>query len=417
MKINKKKKKMSYGLNFYRKEQSTIGVVEIVFLSVVICIIGTLFGFLLATRPNKTSEKKEVINQSQELDKFIETYKYILENYYGDEEVTEEKILEYALNGILSSLGDQNTTYMDENTSKNFNITLEGSYQGLGVEIGNETTTGNIIIVGVFKDSPADKAGLKPGDRLLKIDGEDITEQTSSYFVDYIKKSEKSEFELLISREDKEMTVKVNREKITIKSVMSKVFEKNNKKIGYIYLSIFANNTYEQFKKELEDLESKKIDSLIIDFRDNTGGHMLTAKQILELFLDSNNIVFQTQNKNGIEKTYSSGKTNKTYPIVLLGNHSSASSSEIVISGLMDNLGAKLVGTNTYGKGTVQELQTLPNGAQYKFTIKKWLTPKGICIDKVGIKPDYEVELSEEYFKNPSDETDNQLQKALEILQ
>lgn len=416
--MNKKtKKKMSCGLNFYKKEPSSIGMVEMAFLSVVICIIGVLFGFLLATRPNKINKQEATNSENKALDKFVETYKYILDNYYGDEKLTEEKILESAINGILSSLGDSNTTYMDENTSNNFNITLEGSYQGLGVEIANETTTGNIFIVGVFKDSPADKAGVKPGDRLLKIDGEDITEKTSSYFANYIKTSPKSEFELLILRDNKEETIKVNRSNVVIKSVASKLIEKNNKKIGYIYLSIFASNTYEQFKKELEELESKKIDSLIIDFRDNSGGHMVTAKQILELFLDSKNIVYQTQSKTGIEKTYSNGNKNKEYPIVLLGNHNSASSSEIVISGLMDNLGAKLVGTTTYGKGTVQELQTLPSGAQYKFTIKKWLTPKGVCIDKVGIKPDYEVELSEDYLKNPSDETDNQLQKAIEILQ
>ena len=144
---------------------------------------------------------------------------------------------------------------------------------------------------------------------------------------------------------------------------------------------------------------------------------MSSAKDILSLFLDSDKIVFQTEDKNGIKKTYSKGKKDKEYPIVLLANGNSASSSEIVIAGLMDNLNAKLVGEKTYGKGTVQELQTLPSGAQYKFTIKKWLTPNGICINKEGIKPDYEISLSDEYLKNPSDETDNQLQKAIEILQ
>ncbi len=414
-KKKKHKKKLSCSVNFYKEEPSKLETVEVIFLAIVISVVGILVGYLLGIKSD--SKQKVSISDSKNLTKFIETYQYIIDNYYGDEELSEEKLLESALDGLLSSIGDKNTTYLDENTSSNFNITLEGSYQGLGVEIANEVDTGNIIIISIFKDSPADKAGLKPGDRLLKIDGEDITEQTSAYFANYIKTTEKTNFELLISRDGEEQTIEVTREKVIIKSVLSKLFEKNGKKIGYLYLSIFANNTYEQLKTELEELESKNIDSLIIDLRDNTGGHMSSAKDILSLFLDSSKVVFQTQDKKGIVKTYSKGKETKTYPIVLIANGNSASSSEILIAGLKDNLNAKLVGETTYGKGTVQELQTLPSGAQYKFTIKKWLTPNGICIDKEGIKPDYEIKLSEEYLKNPSDETDNQLQKALEILQ
>ena len=416
-KKKKKKKKLSCSLNFYSRESTKLEIVEVAFLVVVTCVVGVLVGFLLGIKSTK-SEKVTIKNDdSNSLNKFVETYRYILDNYYGDEEISEDKLLEAALNGMLESIDDKNTVYMDEDASENFNITLEGSYQGLGVEIGNEISTGNIIIIGVFKDSPADKAGLKSGDRLLKIDGEDITEQTSSYFAKYVKTADKTNFELVILRDDKEQTINVTREKVIIQSVLSKTFEKNNKKIGYIYVSIFANNTYNQFKKELEELEKSGIDALIIDFRDNSGGHMSSANNMLSLFLDSSKVIFQLQDKNSTEKVYSSGKLTKEYPIVLLANNNSASSSEIVIAGLKDNLGAKLVGEKTFGKGTVQELQTLPSGAQYKFTIKKWLTPNGICINKVGIEPDYEIELSDEYSKNPSDETDNQLQKALEILQ
>lgn len=416
-KKKKKKKKLSCSLNFYSRESTKLEIVEVAFLVVVTCVVGVLVGFLLGIKSTKSEKVTIKSDDSNSLNKFVETYRYILDNYYGDEEISEDKLLEAALNGMLESIDDKNTVYMDEDASENFNITLEGSYQGLGVEIGNEISTGNIIIIGVFKDSPADKAGLKSGDRLLKIDGEDITEQTSSYFAKYVKTADKTNFELVILRDGKEQTINVTREKVIIQSVLSKTFEKNNKKIGYIYVSIFANNTYNQFKKELEELEKSGIDALIIDFRDNSGGHMSSANNMLSLFLDSSKVIFQLQDKNSTEKVYSSGKLTKEYPIVLLANNNSASSSEIVIAGLKDNLGAKLVGEKTFGKGTVQELQTLPSGAQYKFTIKKWLTPNGICINKVGIEPDYEIELSDEYSKNPSDETDNQLQKALEILQ
>jgi len=410
-----KKKKYSCGLNFYKKEPTRLDILEVIFIALVTGVVGALAGFILGTSPKTKTQKQVIKNDS--LSQFIETYNYILDNYYGDEEITEEKLLESALDGLLSSLGDANTTYLDEDTSENFNIELEGSYQGLGVEIANEVSTGNIIIIGVFKESPADKAGLLPGDRLLKIDGQDITKEKSSFFSNYVKKTPKENFELLIKRNGEELTINVKRDIVVIKSVSSKIIEKNNKKIGYIYTSIFAGNTYSQFKEELEKLESENIDSLILDFRSNSGGHMVSAKEILSLFLDNEKIIFQVKDKNGVEKLYSTGTKSKEYPIVLLGNGSSASSSEIVIAGLMDNLGAKLVGQKTYGKGTVQELQTLPSGAQYKFTIKKWLTPNGLCIDKEGIKPDYEVKLSDEYLKNPIDENDNQLQKAIEILQ
>ena len=416
---NKKnpKKEISCALNFYKTESPKLGIVEVVFLLIVTCIIGLISGYLLGTSKKVSNNNSMSINIDKDLNTFEETYQYILDNYYGEEEITKEKLINAALDGMLNALGDVNSTYMDEDTSNTFNITLEGSYQGLGIEIGNEVNSGNIVIITVFKDSPADKAGLQAGDKLLKINGEDITAQTSSYFANYIKVSESKEFDLVISRNGVEQNVKVEREKVVLKSILSKVIEKNNKKTGYIYISIFANNTYEQFKEALKELESQNIDSLIIDVRSNSGGHMSSAKDILSLFLDSSKIVYQTQDKSGIVKTYSNGTKTVDYKIVLIANQNSASSSEILVAGLKDNLDAKLVGEKTYGKGTVQELQTLPNGSQYKFTIKKWLTPNGICIDKVGIEPDYKVSLSEEYSKNPSDETDNQLQKAIEILQ
>jgi len=306
---------------------------------------------------------------------------------------------------------------MNENESENFNITLEGSYEGLGIEITNELSTNNILVVNVFEGSPAYNAGILKGDKILKVNDEDVSTQSITYFSNKIKYGTESDFKLIVERNGSQIELQVKRGGVVLESVTSKIFERNNKKIGYMYISIFANNTYEQFKTKLEELESQQIDSLILDFRDNSGGHMYTARKILSLFLDSSYVVYQTQDKSGTVKTYSEGNITKKYKIALLGNFNSASSSEIVIAGLKDNLDAKLIGTKTYGKGTVQELRTLPDGTQYKFTIKKWLTPNGICIDEIGIEPDYEVFLDFNYVNNPSDDTDNQLQKALEILQ
>lgn len=407
-----KKNKIIEKINQYEKEKTSLSILEVAFLLIIVCIFGLLLGLLFN---NKNNEVKS--ENTSNLNKLIEDYNYILNNYYGDIEITEDTLLDAAINGMLSSLQDTHSVYMDENTANNFNITLEGSYEGLGVEIANNLSTGRVVIVTIFEDTPASKYGLQVGDEILSINGEDVTSQTSTYIANYIKNSTNPEFILKVKRNDEELEINVKREMVVLNSVSSKIFEKNGKKIGYIYVSIFANNTYEQFKKELDNLESQGISSLIIDFRDNSGGHMYIAQNMISLFIDSEHIVYQTEDKTGITKTYSSGSTNKTYPIVLIGNTNSASASEIVISSLKDNLAAKLVGEKTYGKGTVQELHTLPDGTEYKFTIKKWLTPNGACINGEGITPDYEISLTEKYYNNPSDENDEQLQKALEILQ
>jgi len=407
------KKEIFYELNFNKKDKTKLGIIEVIFLLTVVCIIGILIGFLVGSK--KEMNKTLTEESNNKLDNFTKTYKYILDNYYGD--INEDELLNAALSGMLSKLGDSNTTYIDEETSNNFNITLEGSYVGLGIEITNDIETGNIKIVSIFKDSPAEKYGLLVGDILLKIDDKDMKSEKTSAFSKYVREKQDKNFELLIYRNGEEKIIKINKDNVVLESVIHNLIEKNGKKIGYIYISIFANNTYEQFKEALIDLENQNIDSLIIDVRSNSGGHMVTAKKILELFLDENYILYQTENKNGIQKTYSTGNTTKTYKIVLLGNELSASSSEILIAGLKDNLDAIYVGEKSYGKGTVQELQTLPDGSEYKFTTKKWLTPNGICIDKVGIEPDYKVSLDDNYMNNPIDENDNQLNKAIELLQ
>jgi len=390
-----------------------VNILEVISISIIVLVIGLLSGYLIG---NKNKSIQSMITKSSKLEEFVDTYNYILNNYYG-EEITEDELLKAALEGILSTLDDPNSIYMNENESENFNITLEGSYEGLGIEITNELSTNNILVVNVFEGSPAYNAGILKGDKILKVNDEDVSTQSITYFSNKIKYGTESDFKLIVERNGSQIELQVKRGGVVLESVTSKIFERNNKKIGYMYISIFANNTYEQFKTKLEELESQQIDSLILDFRDNSGGHMYTARKILSLFLDSSYVVYQTQDKSGTVKTYSEGNITKKYKIALLGNFNSASSSEIVIAGLKDNLDAKLIGTKTYGKGTVQELRTLPDGTQYKFTIKKWLTPNGICIDEIGIEPDYEVFLDFNYVNNPSDDTDNQLQKALEILQ
>ena len=194
------------------------------------------------------------------------------------------------------------------------------------------------------------------------------------------------------------------------------VIDKNDKKVGYISIDVFSSTTYKQFKKEYNSLVNKKIDSLIIDVRNNPGGQLDDVKEILQLLEKRDKVLYQIQTKNIKNKVYDGTKSYCNYKISILINKGSASASEILATSLKENNKAILVGKTTYGKGTVQKAYSLSSGATLKYTTQKWLTPKGNWINEKGITPDEEVDLSDEYKENPSDDTDNQLQKAIEVL-
>lgn len=382
---------------------------EVVVLLVVTCIIGIIMGASVGYQVKKIDKKV----LSSPLEEFVENYEYILNNNIAD--VSSTDLVKGAIEGMLSTFEDDYSYVISDSDQENFDIRLNGEYEGVGVEVVT-TTDGKTYIYTIFENSPADKAGLEPGDQILKIDEESLENRDSTFVANYVKTSGKSTFTMTILRDEEELTKEVTREKVTINSVVSKTLEKEDKKIGYLYLNIFSASSYKQFKEKLEELEKENIDSLIIDVRYNTGGHLTTASNIVSLFLDSSNIIYQTDKDDHVEKFYSSGKETKKYPIVILQNSASASASELLAAALKEKYGAKVVGTTSFGKGTVQELITLSDGTEYKFTTKKWLTPKGNWIHKKGVEPDYEVDLEEKYFENPTDENDTQLQKAMEIL-
>lgn len=384
---------------------------------IVLIIITLIIGFIIGLSLFKVSlEKKDNIainSNDKELKKFVDNYNYIVNNYYGD--LDKKELIDNAISGMIESIDDPYTTYIDEESSNTFSTTLEGSFEGIGVEIVNDSDK-NIVVYSVIKGSPAEKAGVEPLDIIKSINGKSLEGIETSEFVSIVKTSENPVITLEIKRKEETITKEIKREKVTITSVESEIIEKQEKKIGYMYISIFANNTYSQFKKQLEELENKGIDSLIIDVRSNTGGHLTAVENILSLFLDSSHIIYQTEDKNGIEKTYSKGNTTKQYKVVVLTNESSASASEILAATMKEEYGATLVGKHTYGKGTVQELKTLPDGEQYKFTTKKWLTPKGNWINGTGVEVDVEVEFNKDYYENPTHDNDKQLQEAINTI-
>ena len=381
---------------------------EVIFLVILTCVVSLWMGN--AIKLNKIEPK---IESDDYLKEFEENYQYILDNYY--DEVNKEAIIKGAISGMVNALGDDYSVANNDESSINFNTRLTGSYSGIGIEIVNDNNY-NIIISDVFEDTPAAKAGLKVMDVILSIDDVDFSNKKTSELTDYIKESNKEKYIIKVKRGTEELSFEIERQLIQIKSIYSELKEIDDHKIGYIYISVFASNTADQFKAAVESLEKQGMDSLIIDVRYNTGGHLTSAVEILSYLLSSDKVIYQIESKGITTKYYSKGSETKTYPIVVLQNKNSASASELLSAALKEEYGATIIGEVSYGKGTVQELVTLTDGTQYKFTTKKWLTPKGNWINGVGVSVDIEEALSKEYENNPTEENDNQLQRAVQYL-
>ena len=389
-----------------KKNKNLFKISELFSLIIITMIVSLTLGYFLGQRMNGTTKL------SDEMKKFINDYNEIKENYYED--INDKEILKKALESVVNSLGDPYSTVINNSLSNSINTELKGQYSGFGIQIAN-TKDNRILIVSIIDDSPALEAGLKAGDIILKMDGESVEGKTTDEFTKLVKGSNKQTIILTLLRDNKEIDIAVTRKIVTLKSVSSKIFEQDGKKVGYIYISIFAANTDSQFKKELIDLEKKGINSLIIDVRDNTGGHLTSVENIISMFLDKKHVIYQIESKGKTTKTYSKNNDSKKYKVVMLVNENSASASEMLTAAMKEEYNSEVVGMKTFGKGTVQEVGNTSNtNLNYKITTKKWLTPKGNWINKKGIEPTIKVELSKEYIKNPSEETDNQLKTAIE---
>lgn len=385
---------------------NTIEVIVIIFISV---LFGIIVGYVI------TSGKNSLVGQevSPEIGEFITTYNSILDNYYDS--VDGEKLMNAAISGMVNSLDDPYSSFIDSEDVESFNQLVDGLYTGIGVTV--QWKDGKSYIVDVFDDSPAKKAGLKVNDVIIKIGQKDVSNMDLSDISELIKGKNGSKVKIVVLRDEKEISVNVTRSEVIVPSVSSKVFNKDGIEIGYIHIDSFAANTYKQFKEELETVEDNKIDSLIIDVRENPGGHLSQVNKVLELFFPKNTVLYQIETKGKKEKVYSSTADKRNYPIVVIVNESSASASEILTASFQEKYkNAIIIGTKTYGKGTVQKAIELSSGATLKYTTQKWLTAKGQWINGVGISPDYFVEQSGDYNSNKTEESDTQLQKAINLL-
>ncbi|GGK03136.1 peptidase S41 [Lentibacillus kapialis] len=343
----------------------------------------------------------EISSQPPEnMQKVVQTYNLIKKHYLED--IEDKQLIEGAIKGMVTSLDDPYSSYMDVETMQQFNETIESSFEGIGAEVSmvNEKVT----IVSPIKDSPAEKAGLRPNDQILSVDGESVAGLSLNEAVEKIRGKKGSEVVLEIQRSgvSEPFDVTIERDDIPVETVYSEVKSIDGKKTGVIEITSFAENTAEHFNKQLKSLEKKNIEGLVIDVRGNPGGVLSSVEGILKNFIPKDIPYVQIEKQNGeADKSYSNLSEKKPYPISVLINEGSASASEI-LAVAMKEVGYDVVGTKSFGKGTVQ--QAVPvgdDGSRVKLTFFKWLSPKGNWIHEKGVKPTVKVKQPEYYFTNP----------------
>lgn len=404
-----KEKKIEIVNNNKNKERELYTSKEVI----IVMIFSIGIGILMCFGGISIITGKNYLAVTKDLKKVVDTYYAIVDNYYG--ELDRDKLIDGAVEGMISSVGDTFTSYSDIDSTSSFDETINGSYEGIGCTVAT-LEDGTISVIDMFEDSPSYKAGLKVGDIILKVDGESYEGKNSNDISNYIKNSGKSKIVLTVKRDNEEKDISINLSKVEIPHVSGKVIEQDSKKIGYIKISLFASNSYKQFKNKLDELEKSNINDLIIDVRDNSGGYLSSVTDICNLFLDKGKVIYQLEDSKGKVKKKDTTKEKRKYDIVVLINGGSASASEILASAIKESYDGDIVGTNSYGKGTVQQTKKLLDGSMIKYTTQKWLTPDGNSINEVGVTPTKVVELNEEYFNNPTTENDNQLQEAIKLI-
>lgn len=332
------------------------------------------------------------------------------ENYIGD--VDEEALEEGIYKGYIQGLEDPYSVYYNEEETKDLYETTEGEYSGIGAVLSQDLESGVITLVQIYEDSPAAKAGLKDNDILTKVGDIEVTDMDLSEVVTYIKGEKGTDVDLTVLRgEDaEEITVTATRDTVEAQTVKYEMLEGQT---GYLSVSEFDSVTYAQYEEALNELTAQGMTGLIVDLRNNPGGNLNTVCEMLDLVLPKGTIVY-TEDKDGKRETATSDDEHQiNVPMVVLVNGNSASASEIYAGAVQDYGIGKIVGTQTYGKGVVQQIFDLGDGTSVKLTIAEYFTPNGRSIDGEGITPDVEVEYEADE-NNP--EADNQLEKALEVM-
>lgn len=357
---------------------------------------------------NITKDKPQEIDFSL----FWQTWNKIEEKYIGRKELNQQEMVYGAISGLVSSLGDPYSMFMNEEDTDIFNSDIDGTLEGIGAEIAIKDDV--LTIVSPLENSPAQHAGIQAGDKILQVNDTITAGMTIEEAVKIIRGPKGTEVTLTIFREGMEGTKEITITRDTINIPATKLEFKDN---NIAYIKIYQFN--ESAEDELQTIKKKIVDSntekIILDLRNNPGGYLEIAVDIAGYFLGKNQTVAIENFGNGKETVYRTSRNNSlgNYPIVILVNEGSASASEILAGALRDNKGVQLIGQTTFGKGSVQQLINLKKGSTLKLSIAKWLTPNKQSITETGLTPDIEVEMTLEDYEA---DRDPQLEKAIEIL-
>lgn len=346
-----------------------------------------------------------------DVEKKLDKINRLIESYYlYEDEIDADALIEGMYTGYAAALGDPYTAYYDEEATQTLLETTSGEFSGIGATMSRSVDSGEITIVNVYNDSPADKAGLREGDILYQVDDKDTAGVDLDTVVSWIKGERGTDVTLHVLRDGEEIQATATRDIIEIQTVE---YEMKDGQTGYIAVSEFDDVTYEQFETALNDLEAQGMQGLVIDLRGNPGGNLSTVTDMLKLLLPEGTIVSTKDKYGNTDEITCDGSHEFTKPLAVLVNQYSASASEIFSGAIQDYGVGQIVGTTTYGKGVVQQLMDLGDGTYLKLTIAEYYTPSGRSINGTGVEPDVEVEY--EYDAEKPD-ADNQLEKALEVV-
>ncbi|MGN1297084.1 MAG: S41 family peptidase [Clostridia bacterium] len=386
-------------------------VVLVAFITFLITSIGMYQYFT-----NNSFGKQLVVSSENngEITSEFSKYRALIDKYFLGE-VDEEKLKEGAIKGYIEGLDDPYTEYISKEDMEDYLADATGNFVGIGIYMVQDTESDKIMVLSPIKGSPAEEAGILPGDLIVSVDGVTYTAEEMTVASNKIKGEVGTTVKIEILRGNETLNFELKRENIKVNPVEGKKLEND---IGYIEFSSFDDGTAEEFKTKFEELQGQGIKSLIIDLRNNGGGIVDEALEIADYVLEKDDVILYEVDKNEketIEKSKNAPIINM--PIIILTNENTASSSEILAGALKDHGKAKTVGTKTYGKGVIQQLLTLPDGSGLKITAEEYLTPNKTQINKIGIEPDEEVKLPDS-VKNVltvEEKDDTQLKKAIEM--
>lgn len=408
--------------NKYIKRQRIYKIIMLMVLTAFIASILTALYIVKLEENNSvtsnnsgaTSILSGLTNESNLTKSLKSIEKLVKSKYLNVSDIDETNTIDGAIAGYINALGDEYTEYIPADKMKEYTESVMGNFVGIGIYMVKNTEKDLVQVLSPIRESPAEKVGIKAGDLITKVDGVSYTADQMTEMANIIKGEEGSKVTLEILRGEEKLTFEVIREKVNTNPVYSEKLEND---IGYLEISSFDEGVAEDFKAKYLTLKEQGIKGLVIDLRDNGGGLVDEALKIVDYIVPKNQTTLITVDKDGKEEVTKS-KEDKLIeePVVVLVNASSASASEIMAGALKDLGAAQIVGTKTYGKGVIQQLLTLSNGAGLKITVEEYYTPNKAKINKVGIIPDYEVLLETSITREPTDANDTQLNKAKEIL-